>query len=524
MRSPSKWSRRKAEIEAGLALLGRDWATCDDGPRGVLAGLREIDRKLVAKGFPPISPWWWATIERWYGRGVRTLVARVGRGGGKSSTLSRLAVAEVLYGDHQDIPGDVLTAAIVSVDRREAARRIATVKAILDALGEEYRPIDGGVRLVRLPRAFQVFTATIAGVSGFTSCFVFCDEVAKWRDADTGANPATEVLASIRPTFRGRPNARMVLSSSPMGELDAHADAMREGETASQCIAHGTSFAANPTMSEAQTRLDEPDEAKWRREYLAIPLEGTEESIYSPVVLDRCARAEAAPVPPRDGWTYVAAIDPATRGNAWTLVVATVDHDGKAYVVLTREWRAPKSAPLDPDATFTEIAGLLAPYRVKHVHSDQYGGDFAAAAARRVGLVLDQQTLTAGARLSMHEEIARRMVARQVELPPDRQLRADLLSVRRVLSRTGQGLALTSTPDGRHSDYAPSVALALSVHCRAPRELLAPADQVEQESLRRDLERYAPKAAKGRSLPGAPPGQRAWWERKTGKRRGFGGQ
>ena len=73
--------------------------------------------------------------------------------------------------------------------------------AVLDALGIKHRPIDGGVELVDRPIAFKVYTASIAWVSGFTCIRAIADEAAKWRDADTGANPAREVLASLRPTM-----------------------------------------------------------------------------------------------------------------------------------------------------------------------------------------------------------------------------------------------------------------------------------------------------------------------------------
>src|SRR6185295_8130892 len=103
----------------------------------------------------------------------------------------------------------------ISTRREEAAERIATVKAILDALSVKYVPWgEHGVKLVDRPVGFRVYTASIAGVSGFTGIFVFADEVAKWKDSDTGQNPATEVLRSVRPTMLTQPNSRIILSSS----------------------------------------------------------------------------------------------------------------------------------------------------------------------------------------------------------------------------------------------------------------------------------------------------------------------
>ena len=63
-----------------------------------LSRYREMDAQLVQAGFPATSPWWLETFGELYTRRKRTLVARVGRQGGKSTTLCRLGVAEALYG------------------------------------------------------------------------------------------------------------------------------------------------------------------------------------------------------------------------------------------------------------------------------------------------------------------------------------------------------------------------------------------------------------------------------------------
>jgi len=232
---------------------------------------KSFDAQLVKRGFPATSPWWFAQIRRFYASTCRQLVLRVGRRGGKSSTLARVAVVEALFGRHVIPPGDVGVVAIISVSRDEAAQRLRTVKAILDALNVEYKPIDHGIELLARPIVIKTFAASLAGVSGFTAICVICDEVAKWRDTETGVNPASEVLASLRPTMATQPNAKIFLSSSPLGVLDAHAKAFDLGENAFQLVAHAPTWEANPTISEATTHDLEPDARVWRREYAAIP-------------------------------------------------------------------------------------------------------------------------------------------------------------------------------------------------------------------------------------------------------------
>lgn len=237
----------------------------------ILANLEPLERALTAKHFPAMSPWWRATLSDFYQGNRRQLVLRVGRRGGKSSTLCRIAVLEALFGAHVIPPGDIGVVAIISTTRDEAAQRLRTVKAILDALSIKYRAIDHGIELDHKPVAFKTFVASVSGVSGFTAICIIADEVAKWRDADTGANPCTEVLASLRPTLATMPNARLFLSSSPVGREDGHAKMFDGGDTAFQSVAHAATWEANPSISEAQTHLLESDARVWRREYGAIP-------------------------------------------------------------------------------------------------------------------------------------------------------------------------------------------------------------------------------------------------------------
>jgi hypothetical protein len=233
-----------------------------------------LDAALVAKGFPATSPWWRAEVRRYFEHGGRQAVFRVGRRGGKSSTLCRIAAVEAWYGAHNVPPGDIGIVAFISVSRDEANQRLRTIKAIHDACGVEYKPIEFGIELLNRRIGFKTYAASISGVSGPTIVLAVCDEVAKWRDADSGQNPAKEVLASLRPALATMPLAKVILSSSPLGRSDAHAAAFEIGDNDYQFAAHAPTWTANPTITEAETHRLEPDERVWKREYLAEPQDG----------------------------------------------------------------------------------------------------------------------------------------------------------------------------------------------------------------------------------------------------------
>jgi hypothetical protein len=236
--------------------------------------LMEVDELLVRKQFPPISKFWKDALERFYATGRRRLVLRVGRRGGKSSTLARVAVIETLYGDHQVPPGDVGVFAFVSVTRREARQRLSTIAEILDVLKVSYTRRGDEIELNNTNRLFRVYSASFRTAVGFTCIGMVADEAAKWRDDDTGANPATEVLRSMRPAMATMPNAHEFLSSSPWATLDAHHEHMELGDTEHQNVESAPTWVANPTLTEAQCRELEADEETFQREYGAIPMRG----------------------------------------------------------------------------------------------------------------------------------------------------------------------------------------------------------------------------------------------------------
>lgn len=456
----------------------------------ILARYDEVDARLVAAGFPPTSAWWRQTIERWVRSGRRQLVGRIGRRGGKSSTLSRLAVVVALYGRHVIPPGDLGVGAVISTDKSEALGRLRTIEAVLDALGIAHKPSQApklGLELVGRPIEFRVFAATIKGVSGFTAVFVLCDEVAKWRDADTGVNPATTVLASVRPTMTTQPNALMVMSSSPMGRFDAHFDAFEEGDTPLQVTAHAPTWVANPTVSEADTHTLEPDEATWSREYAAVPQAEAETSLLTEVLIDRCIRRGSEPLERRAGYHYFAAIDPATRGNAWTLAVATRDSKGTRIVVCVREWRGTPSAPLSPRAVFQDIAGEVGRYGIRWLDTDQWAIDALRDSARDAGLSLREQAWTTSTKAEAYEALLNHARSSELELPDVPEVKTDLLGIRKKLTRNGVTYEL-ATVNGRHSDFAPCIALVVqAAHFKAEGDA-PPPPTAEQRQARGKVE------------------------------------
>lgn len=456
------------------------------GPNpGTLYGnLLRLECALTSKGFPPMAPWWLEQAQRIFESTAPEAVYRVGRRGGKSSSISRMLVVIALYLPWTAPPGDVAECAVVSVKKPEARKRLITIKRILRAIGVETEAyLDGGIQLVGVGRevAFVVYAASLAGVVGSTCPAALGDEVARWKDADTGVNPATEVLNSLRPTMAGIPGAKLFLSSSPMGHLDAHAKAYELGDGPDQLVAWAPTWVARcgpdghtmPGYTEAELRLvweRKLGKARFDREYGAIPLEGTDESMITPAMLDAATRREGD-LPPEPGVTYVAAQDPGFTRNAWTLVIVAKRFVAPAVVkrsvVLVRQWRGAPDAPLDPGEVFREMAAILRPYGVTVVRTDRYERFGLAKIARDHGLAALVVETKAGQAVAEWEEIETAFASGQIDLHPDKVLRQDILGMRKRLTPNGFNVVASETADGRHCDYGPPLRLALAA-CKAP--------------------------------------------------------
>lgn len=209
------------------------------------------------------------------------------------------------------------------------------------------------------------------------------------------------------------------------------------------------------------------------------------EAMFSSASLDAVTRLQPLELPPEKGLEYCAAIDPATRSNGWTLSIAT-KKGGKRVQVLAREWRGSAVAPLDPDKVLAEIAGILKPYGIDSILSDQWSSDALRSLAGHHGLSLIQKTSTAEQTWTRYRAFGLRLTAGEVELAPHAQCKADLQRVqKRVLAR-GSAVHLPRTSDGRHCDFAPAVVLSFSRWLEEP---VAPVEKSELERLHEEQTR-----------------------------------
>lgn len=184
-----------------------------------------------------------------------------------------------------------------------------------------------------------------------------------------------------------------------------------------------------------------------------------EEALFPQVLLARATIKDEYPIRHAFGFDYVAAMDPATRGNAWTLVIAS-RRGRKKRVVYHREWRGTSIAPLDPRLVLKEAAETLESYHLTWCYTDQWAADANKSLALEFGLHLSDIDWTQQEALDAYTSLAAAMAMDTVEIPDDAMLQKDLKLVRKQATNRGFSIHLPSTPDGRHCDYAPALARA----------------------------------------------------------------
>jgi hypothetical protein len=236
--------------------------------------LLRLDAKLEKGGIPPLSDWWKEQAARFYAHPSATLWAgRIGRGGSKSTTGVKVALNETIHSGVKVPRGERHYFAIVSENVTEAQNRLGQLAEYLTVLGIPHARVGDAIELTQERTGFRVFACRVGAVSGFRCFGWLADEAAKWRNADSSANPASDIVGSMNAMCATHAAARprRMVFSSPLATVDYHYEVVEAGDTDAQIVSYAPSWVANPIVTEAFTRTLERVERIWRREYLAQP-------------------------------------------------------------------------------------------------------------------------------------------------------------------------------------------------------------------------------------------------------------
>jgi hypothetical protein len=237
--------------------------------------------------------------------------------------------------------------------------------------------------------------------------------------------------------------------------------------------------------------LKEEDATAYQTDYEARFADITE-SLFPEPILEMCKREAPLHLEPNELCEHSAAMDPATRGNAWTLVICRQE-GGKKRVAFNREWKGSPTEPLSPRAVLEEAAKDCERYGLDWAYTDQWAADANKDLAEQAGLSLVVEAWNARNKVDAVTTLATRAAIGEVELPPDPQVLKDLKLTKKKVTQNGVAIVLPKTPDGRHCDYTPAIARAMFPFLREEEEKVPTVgtpehskwleDKLEQEAL-----------------------------------------
>jgi hypothetical protein len=376
-------------------------------------------------------------------------------------------------------PGDELRIPVLSVDKDSAHQTFQHIKGTIDAspLLRVHLAAESTADCVYLRhRSGRIVEIKVQAIAKYGSsligrwlCGIIFDEATRLAGTSDGVKNLTDSLHAIG--GRMRPGSQIMIVGSPNVPFGPVFEMYQEsfGRPSEKIIVvHGTGPQLNPTWWNPQrvewTRINSP--RVYQTDVLGKFADG-EDQLFSSVIVDACVRKGPEVIAARPGHSYVAAIDPAMRGNAWTLVVLGCDgFDEKGepsyYVALSKQWRGSKAQPLRPDVVLREIAREVKPYGLTDIWSDGHQIDSLQVIAEQEGITIAEAFTTQGDVVERIENIRILLESGRLELSPDRTLRADLLRVRRKVNQKTTVMSMPVTADGRHCDFVPALGLCLA--------------------------------------------------------------
>lgn len=385
--------------------------------------------------------------------------APVGRRGGKSANAAILAVymtaIETGWQEHL-APGQQAVFPIISVDRQACREVLNYCKGILYSSPLLKRMIaletQEAIELTN-GAIIQIRTASFRSVRGPAYIGAVLDELAFFRDNDTAANPASEIIAAISPAIiEGGIIFGISSVFNRQGILYENFQEHYGRDGDETLVWKAGTLTMNPRFSvkkierdrakDLQVALAEYD-SEWRDDI---------SSLYASGDVEAAIISGRESLPYRSNGSYFAFVDPSGgRRDSAALAIAHMEPSGRIVVDLAKETRAPHQ----PSEVVAEYAGIVKGYRLRSVTGDRYGGQWPVEAYNLEGMNYELAEKTAS---ELYLAMMPLLADHKVELPDNDRLRNQLLSLMRRTNPGGRDSVVAGQSDGSHADLANAVA------------------------------------------------------------------
>lgn len=384
---------------------------------------------------------------------------------------------------------EIARVSVVSLDKDKAEAVMEHLMGALEREGgalrghlvrKDPKPTSSRIR-IRREDGRQVDIVVAAGkrgggslVSRWTVCAIF-DEACRMQGSGDGIVNFDDMRRAVIGRLTLAKGAQLVVVSSPWAARGPVYDAVQEhwGKPTERIVLlRATGPEMNPVLwtPEACAAALVQDEAAYQTDVLGEFVDA-ESSFFSSAELRSAKRAAPFFRSREDGIQYGAAIDAATRSNAWTLVIAGKElgetpPDDKYHIARCQQWQGSKLKPLKAKEVFAEIKPILEAYGLTALLADQWSFDVLSEHATDAGIMLELDESKSDEKSKQWLSFRTRLVAGKLELAPEPVLLSDLLSVVKKLTPEGIKFEYPLTRDGRHADFAPAAKLAVEVACQ----------------------------------------------------------
>lgn len=415
-------------------------------------------------------------------------VAIFGRRSAKTSSfLAFIAVYEALLGGHMAFASNkqevVIFIVAQKLDVAQAIIRdfveplVSTSKLLekeIKGQNTEGLRFANKMRIAPAPpsvKAFRYFAIPVALV----------DEAAfYYKDADS-ANPDYEVIRAIEPAQAQFPNHKMVIASTvytkqgivwEAKEAGSYGRNLPDDDDRKAKFAHTLVLQApTPAMQNPAIELgggrqwferqQRKDPEAYDREILnkasdAISGMFTEDQLRSAMKdapkrrpCERQLTRPSGEVYCDPEWFYVAALDPAFRGDDFAFTIGHYDPNKGFVQDLLKKW-TPKFAKLSPAAILDEIKVDLDSYHIEAVYSDQYQLESLQQLAADRNFSIIGQDFTANSKSKMFGSFQQLLRNNRIFLLRDFDMLQEFLWTQKTVGHGGY--IRVSAPVGKHDD------------------------------------------------------------------------
>lgn len=234
-----------------------------------------------------------------------------------------------------------------------------------------------------------IMTASFRSVRSYTTLAVIADEVAYWMDAETGANSAQEILASLRPALVTIPCSLLLAISSPYRRAGPSFEAFRDYYGVDDdrvLVVKAPSTKMNPTLDDTFIVQEfRRDPARAQSEWMAEFRSDLQAFLDDELIDAAVDHGRPFDLPPQPNQIYRAFCDPSGgRGDSFTLSICHREDD-----VIVCDLIRGRKPPFVPGNIVSEFSSLLKRYGCSSVMGDRYSAEWVVTAFREKSITYE---------------------------------------------------------------------------------------------------------------------------------------